>query len=483
MKRFIKLIKDKWLRQASLTLLLAAIIIALFVAINLILDSLDLSPIDFTSEKMYTLSDESKNAVSGIEQNVTIYFFGYQEDSKEVTLAKQYHNANDKIEVKLVTMMERPDLASMYGVTSDSDKLIAVASSQRYKAITSADLYTYDMNSGEEIDVTEQKLTNGVLDVTISSKPKIYFLTGHGEDSISQEQNGELYYVAQFIVNDVNDVLQLDLLTSDMPEQCDVLVIANPKRDFTDIEADKIIGYINNGGNILWMQDPYVALNTSNEKLPNVNKVLSMYGVSFESGVVYETSADNMLLNSPEIIIPNLTYNDIVKDIYSDGKIVLIDSGKIKNADSDKMSELNVTSEAFIKSTEGAYYVENFVTGEKKEEGSFVLGEILTKKINDEKSSKLVAIANSYFATNTYIPLGSSYLVPVTLRNNKDIVLNSVAYLSNREDSIRIRKDTGLVTFETPTEAQNTIVKVVVFGIPALIIVAGIVVSIIRRRK
>ena len=35
------------------------------------------------------------------------------------------------------------------------------------------------------IDVTEQKLTNAILDVTIAQKPQIYFLTGHGEYGIS----------------------------------------------------------------------------------------------------------------------------------------------------------------------------------------------------------------------------------------------------------------------------------------------------------
>lgn len=57
-----------------------------------------------------------------------------------------------------------------------------------------------------------------------------------------------MYALAQQITNEVNDVNTLDLLLSDMPETCDVLIIANPTKDFTDLETEKIQNYINNGG-------------------------------------------------------------------------------------------------------------------------------------------------------------------------------------------------------------------------------------------
>ncbi len=74
------------------------------------------------------------------------------------------------------------------------------------------------------------------------------------------------------------------------------------------------------------------------------------------------------------------------------------------------------------------------------ENGPFVLGEILTKKISEEKSSTLVAYSNGLFATNYQVNFSGTVTIPLALRNNKDIVLNTIAYLSNREDTIRIRK-------------------------------------------
>lgn len=487
-KKVVRVIKEKWLRQTSLTLLLVAIIVCIFIGLNMIIKNLKINPLDFTQAKIYSLSDDSKEEVKKIEQNVTLYYFGYSDQETAVVLGNQYNDVNDKITVKLVTTAERPDLASEYGINA-SDKLVAVASSQRYKVIDSNDMYTYDTTSYQQMDVTEQKLTNAILDVTIVSKPKVYFLTGHGEYGIGESE--ELYLLSQFIVNEVNEVAKLDLLSSDMPETCDALIIANPIKDFTDVETEKIQTYINNGGKIMWMQDPYINIkNYDSKDYNNINKILSQFGISFSKGFVIEQSPDNMISGLPDLIIPELTYNEIVKDIYTDGKIIMADSGRINNESTEKLKDLGVTASSFVKTSEKAFYKENFdanstalLKAEGDETGSFVLGEILTKKINDEKNATLIAYSNSLFATNMILPIGNQATTLISLRNNKDILLNSVAYLTNREDSIRIRKDTGVVTFNTATATQDGIVKAIIFSVPVIIIIAGIVITLLRKRR
>ena len=115
--------------------------------------------------------------------------------------------------------------------------------------------------------------------------------------------------------------------------------------------------------------------------------------------------------------------------------------------------------------------------------GRFNLAELVEKKITDDKKSTLVAFANATYITSYTVQLGNSYGTPITLRNNKDIILNTVSYLTNREDAIRIRKDTGNVVFATLTEQQDIIVKIIIFTIPAAIILAGIIITIVRKNK
>ena len=87
------------------------------------------------------------------------------------------------------------------------------------------------------------------------------------------------------------------------------------------------------------------------------------------------------------------------------------------------------------------------------------------------------------FATNYPIEISGSIGTPITIRQNKDIVLNTIAFLSNREDTIRIRKDMGIVNFDTATELENQVVLCIIFIIPIVLIISGIVVAIIRKRK
>ena len=66
--------------------------------------------------------------------------------------------------------------------------------------------------------------------------------------------------------------------------------------------------------------------------------------------------------------------------------------------------------------------------------------------------------------------------------NNKDIILNAVAHLTDRDDMLTIRKDTNTTTY-VATENQNTIVKIIIFGVPSIIAIAGIGFTIRRRKK
>src|SRR5699024_2936734 len=141
---------------------------------------------------------------------------------------------------------------------------------------------------------------------TIAKKPQIYFLTGHGEYGI--DDSGAAYMLKTYIENDVNDVNTLDLLSVDMPETCDILIIANPTSDFTDLETEKIQNYINGGGKIIWLQDPYVTVQTTQNEvsMPNINKILSQFGISFSNGIVCEQSTNNMVAGAPDLIIPQM---------------------------------------------------------------------------------------------------------------------------------------------------------------------------------
>ena len=485
--KFIETIKKRWLIDSTKTTILVLAIIAIFIAINIGMQKLELSPIDFTQEKLYTLTDDSKEKVKNIEQEVHIYFVGYTDEDSNLDLAKQYKKVNEKITAEAVDANNRPDLAEKYGIESGS-KGIIVECGEKSKVLTESDLVTYDTTTYETISIAEEKLTSSIVSVTSSKIPKVYFLEGYSEFSLKENMN----VLGIYLKNEINEIDTINLLTTGkVPDDCDTLVITTPNRDFDDITTNAIIDYINEGKNILWLNGAIV----KTQETPNINKILEIYGVKpFEMGIIRETDTSKMVVNSPDIILPVVQWSEITKDFYSAQATIFINATKI-NIDTDRLEELNIEKTELLKTSDGAYFRTDFtksssVAEESEETGAFVIGVELDKTIKEaneetgEKAieSKLILYGENNFVSDYQITQNSQQTAIQLGRNNKDLVLNSIAYLVDRPEDITARKNTGTVTY-TATEQQDTIIRVIIFTVPMLIIIAGIIVWQVRRRK
>lgn len=484
--KFIEIIKKKWLINGTKTLILVLLIVAIFLGINIGMQKLNLTPIDFSQEKLYTLSDESKDKVKNIDKEVHIYFIGYSEEAIDLDLAKQYNNANEKIIVESVNATDRPDLVEKYGITTDSSGII-VACGEKSKVLSANDLVTYDSNSGERISIAEEKLTSAIMTVVTDEIPKVYFLEGYGQFSLNQNMK----FLQMYLQNEITETTTLNVLsTGKIPVDCDTLVITTPEKDFDDVATNSIIDYINRGGNILWLN---AALSTPKD-LPNVNKILALYGVEpFTVGVIRETDNSKMLSGAPDFIMPEAQYSEITEDLYENG-VIFVNATKI-NVNDEKLSELKVTKNDILKTSESAYFRTDFSiqsneVQENEEKGQLLLGTELEKTISErneetgegEKTSKLIIYGENFFISDYQLSQNSQYPIIQLAYNNKDVVLNSIAKLSDREEDITARKSTGTVTY-TATEQQDIIVKVIIFAVPIAIIISGIIVWQVRRRK
>ena len=178
--KFIEIIKKKWLINGTKTAILVVALVAIFMALNLGMQKLNLTPLDFTQEKLYTLTDESKEKVKNIDKTINIYFVGYTDSDSNLDLAKQYNKVNDKITAEAVDANNRPDLTQKYGIESGSQGII-VECGEKSKVLTSQDLVSYDTSTYETVSVAEQKLTGAIVSVSTDKVPKVYFLEGYSD--------------------------------------------------------------------------------------------------------------------------------------------------------------------------------------------------------------------------------------------------------------------------------------------------------------
>lgn len=481
MKKFFEILKNKWLIKGTSTLLLVLIIIALYIGINILSEQVNIPDLDFTEKKLYSLSDETKTKIKDLDEEITIQLINTSDYSYLTDYAKKYEAISDKIKVEEITdLSSRVDLKTKYNL-EDTDMLIVVKKGDKEKTISEYDLYTYDYSSGKQIDLTEEAITNAIVELSIEDKPKIYILSGKTQYNTEQA----LYSVIEDLEQESNEVEYLDILTTgSVPEDCDVLMITTLSEDLNELERDKILEYIRSGGKLMIL----TSQNIIDVDMPNLDQVFAEYGFSINYGVIFEQDTSKMLQNAPEFAITDVNAS-FMSDIDMSLKMCFVDAGKIEFVDDEKLEELGVTYEAIATTGETSFIRTNFEsqsytkTDEDGEEGSFIVGADITKKISDDVSSELIIYSSEVSASNLQIPISSQYyLYAVDLHNNKDIVLNSISHLTERKDTITIRKDDESEVY-TVSEEEDLIIRMIIFTVPAVIIIIGIIVAIWRKRQ
>lgn len=472
--------RGKWLRQTSLTVLLILIIVAICIGINIWVETINLTDFDVTEDKIYSLSDMSKQVAESIDKDVEIILVNMSESQED--FANKYNSVNERITVDVVNdVTSRPDLTDEYGISADN-YVIIVRSGEKYKILSSSDLYTIDYTTYQTKDITEEALTNAIIDVTTDEKPVIYNLTGHNKYS-----SDYFYYFIQDLEDEAYEFNDLDLLTAgEIPEDCSVLMITTLAEDITEAERDTILNYIENGGKIILFTDP----NSTGKEMPNFQTVLDEYGVSISEGVMLEQDTSRMLYGTPSAILVTVSpYTSVTKETNMNINACFMTSGRIDIEDSEKLEELGVEVETLATTSENSFYRTDYSieasskTDEDEDSPQAIVGALLKKSIDEDTTSELIVYSNNIFITNLQIAISQQYYsYALDFYNNEDLAMNSMAYLTDRDNMITIRKDVEVSTYAV-TEEQNTIILTIIFAIPVMIIIIGIIVWQVRRRK
>lgn len=482
-KRFFKkigeILRKKWLVDGTKTLILVAIIVLLYIGVNILLEKVVLPEIDCTQDKMYSLSDESKDKLGNLDKEVTITLINYGSNTSFINFVERYTTINDNIKLERIDdLSSRTDLMNEYSLQT-TDSLVLITCGDREKEVTENDMYTFDYSTYQSIDTTEEAITNAILDVTTEEKPKVYFMSNHLAYDVNYFSS-----IMKTMKDEANEVETIDLFANGgIPEDCDCLVISTLKEDITEQERDNLINYINNGGKLLLMCGP----NITGANLSNFQAVLDLYGVSISNGVVFEGESSNMIAGYPDFIIETTQSTSLTENLNMSMNICLLDAGEI-TFNEDKLEDLGVEYEVLAKTSEKSFVRTDVTqntasrTDKDGEEKSSTVAAIATKKIDDSKTSKLVIFSNELFAMDMPVQISGYQMYTVSLYNNSDMILNSVSFLNEREDTITIRKTSEQVNY-TVSELQNNIIMAIIFTIPVLIIILGIVVWLRRRRK
>ena len=179
--------KNLSLSAYSSTVIVGSIAVA--VILNLIVAELPgrYTVFDLTANKLYSLTDDTKELVGNIGEDVTIYVLA-NENQADSTLANtldSYEGLSSHIKVTYVDPAVNPKFYTKYTDGSISSNSVIVESSKRSRVVDYNDLYVSEFDySMYSQNVTgydaEGQITSAISYVLSEDMPKIYMVTGHG---------------------------------------------------------------------------------------------------------------------------------------------------------------------------------------------------------------------------------------------------------------------------------------------------------------
>ncbi|MDD4113144.1 MAG: GldG family protein [Herbinix sp.] len=452
--------------------IVSAVVIALVLLINLIVTEFDLK-IDLSSEGIYTITEETKEYVNGMEDDVTIYYLieAGQEAPMFHKIAQKFDSLSDRITLEQKDPIQYPTFASDYvdDEVNINSFLVVNNNTKQAKYVDYSEMLVQEFSQQTYqyhtvgIDV-EGKLISAIQYVTNPDLPTIYYTVGHEEYEI-----GQIFIDIMSRMNiDINSLQTLTL--EKIPEDGDILIINAPRVDLSDSETEMIKQYMADGGNAVIVMD-YEA-----QDLKNLNSLVNYYGVQIEKGIISEGDTNNYVPLYPRYIVPNVLEHDITAELYKSNRLVVTPtSSGITIMDNTRSSLL---IEPLLKTSDLAYSKTNISSDTLMKEdgdipGPFYIGVLSSDTFNGITSSMIVYTSAMIFDDNMLNEFG-----------NFTLLVNTIGNLVGETEIVTVRpRYLYPEPLNITQEPLMMLAALTIIVLPLLILTTGIVIVVRRRRR
>ncbi|HIZ42415.1 MAG TPA: GldG family protein [Candidatus Gemmiger excrementigallinarum] len=454
---------------------LSLVVLAILIAVNVLASKLPTSwtQFDISAAQLYSLTSDTKVVVTNLQQDVTIYWISQagKEDTVIQKLLDRYQELSDHITVVKKDPDVYPTFAQQYTEETVMNNSLVVESGDKSRYISYDNIYQYDTGSyyttgsvSQSFD-GEGQITSAIDYVVSTDLPQVYLLSGHGEAALSETFADELERSNYETVEDFS-LLNVDAI----PEECDVLLINAPTSDISDEELTMLRSYVQGGGKLVVLSGPQ-----ENADLPNLQALLSDYGVTVSDGVVVDTNRDYYAFTAPYVLMPEIESSDIT-DPLKDGDyhvIVPIAAGLTvgeDNGGATVTSLLKTSTDSFSKAAGYA------MTTYDKEDGDIDGPFTLAVSVEDATAGgRLLWVASDYLLDDMYNSYSSGA--------NLDFVMNGLSWMIGNTDAVSIRSKSLDYNYLTISSSSAAWLKVCMIGIiPVGFLLLGLD-EVLRRRK
>lgn len=466
-------------RYGTFSIIITAVVIAVIVGINLVVGQLptELLNIDISEQKLYSVGDTTRELVSALNEDVSIYMIATADQMDEALnqMLKKYEDLSSHISYSAIDPDTNPSFLTSHELSSadlSGYADILVVSGKRQKLIAYTDIYEVSYTSYYSYDVNfdgEGEVTSAISYVTTDDLPKMYVLQGHGEEAFAES-------ISKMISKNNVETAALNLVTAgSVPEDCDILAIIKPQKDFTEDEVDVLENYVAHGGRCLIINFADMQAN-----MPNYRNFLAYYGVEIPSGGCIFESSGYCNERSRWYIYEPLTADHEITASFTSNSAIYTDYAQPIYQLENKRVTLTITP--FLTTSDGAW-LRTDLDNQKRDEkidsdvdGPFDIAVSITDSTN-EGQGRIVLFATYNLIDKAFVDTSYGYA-------NAELFMNSINYLCSLQTSINIAaKGTGM-SYNSATNAQIQISMVIfVITIPLVILMFGFVIWIRRRRR
>ncbi len=407
--------------------------VGIIVVTNVVLGELPASwvSVDVTSQKLYSLTEQTKEYVKTIGEDVTIYVIS-SEESQDVMLGQtlqRYDDLSDHIKVEYVDPNINPRFYTQYTNENISLNSLIIVSGKRNTVVDYNDIYetSYDYDyytGGYSSDTTgydgEGQITSALDRVLTDDVPKVYITEGHGEVSFSTAFTNALK-------KENTEYESINLMDYDVvPEDAACMIIHGATGDFSADDTEKVIQYLDRGGNVI------LVTGIADTETPNLDALCAYMGLQVADGLVVEQEEANYYRN-PYYLLPTVGSGTYTAGLYGQyyvfvpfGQGILIEDEDREDISYQKF--LTTSDSAFAKSD--ISNLDNYEKAQGDADGPFAIGVAAVKTLEDGTEASMVVYGCEQIFTDTANAMVSGA--------NQLLFTNTVSSFAKHEASISI---------------------------------------------
>ena len=478
--------KKRRFKIGALSVVATILVIAVVIAANYLVDYVAerfVLEIDMTTESEYEISEETVQLLQTLNEPITISVLcdetDYASDPDLARLPKVFQRyeqlSGGKVQVKYINAVANPAIFTQYNELGDlSTGDIIVESEKRYKSMEPHNLLEYSASSNDPTTAyvtglrAEQRLTSAILYVTANKVPKAAYTTGHQETT-------NLETMDSLLTSSNYDIGTVSLMQEgEVPSDIDMLIISQPKGDFTAEEIDILEEFMNNGGRMI------VTYSSDTPELVNLEEWFAEWGIAYEDQMVYDT--ERCFAGYNMYILPELTTVEGLTDNLNKNSYAIIPGARTIDIlwanDNWRGTQPLMTTSASAYAKTLTSETTAFEQTEEDETGPFNVGVLSYQSSmhNLDATYSYILFLNAGFVADSTLD-STSFL-------NKDYFMAAMNFMSDDSEAVVIEsKDLTSTQLVVPGSAKSVIYYLLIFIIPGVCLVSGIAVWARRRHK